>query len=451
MSVRSHFERLSSSATVDDAVPASDAASEPSAPAFTEDAAETQTKTCKTMQAPPQSSGNATMDSMRACSQRTTGLAQHLLSPSSSSNTGTRDSAITDDNSKACEKEKGTEILRAKEEEKKNTEGRALKFSALQTKIQEVEKRAVETNKDRTPRKTSAEKNAPSTKTAVKNQGSEAASQESNSNTESEKSSSNEESDGASDCLSNMSEDFSMFEIAAAQDMPWITIEDRDAQIAGVIRDQLREHPLCPPCLQDPTSSWRDMQSGIQVPQLHCAFKGCLFTSPLRNDEDPLAQHVYEKHLSYGEGLTFQGSAPCWREIAASVEIKEAEVDETEKERVNVRDKTIAKQRRLLWYLRKRGGFDIASRFWNSKTQTHEYKNASLVERTLLDYYVEALRMREREKMPEVGYCMDRRTLQHLTHYCNDDHVHSLVCFVCAQIFTDCSGSRKNTKDANFE
>ena len=104
-----------------------------------------------------------------------------------------------------------------------------------------------------------------------------------------------------------------------------------------------------------------------------------------------------------------------------------------------------------LWYLRKRGGFGIKAHYWNRETQAKQFCSASLVERTLLDYYVEALRMQEREKMPEVGYCMDRRSLQHLVHYYNDDHVHSLVCFVCAQIFTDCSGSRENAKNADFE
>ena len=102
------------------------------------------------------------------------------------------------------------------------------------------------------------------------------------------------------------------------------------------------------------------------------------------------------------------------------------------KDYVNANDAMEANQRRLLWYIQKRGGYLVEGRYWNNKTKETETAKASVVPRTLLDYYVEALRMQEQEKMPEVGYCMDRRTGQHLLHYCNDTHVHSLICFVCA-------------------
>ena len=91
------------------------------------------------------------------------------------------------------------------------------------------------------------------------------------------------------------------------------------------------------------------------------------------------------------------------------------------------------------------------TRILYKKFEKMETAKACVVPRTLLDYYVEALRMQEQEKMPEVGYSMDRRTGQHLLHYCNDTHVHSLICFVCAQIFTDCSGSRETGTDEKYE
>ena len=49
--------------------------------------------------------------------------------------------------------------------------------------------------------------------------------------------------------------------------------------------------------------------------------------------------------------------------------------------------------------------------------------------------------------MREVGLSMDRRCLQHLGHYCQDKRVHSLICMICAQIFTDCTGSRESTAE----
>ena len=61
-------------------------------------------------------------------------------------------------------------------------------------------------------------------------------------------------------------------------------------------------------------------------------------------------------------------------------------------------------------------------------------------DKTLLDYYARAVTLREQRKMPEVGYCMDRRALQHVAWYCDDSNVHSLICFVCAQIYTCCTG-----------
>ena len=57
-----------------------------------------------------------------------------------------------------------------------------------------------------------------------------------------------------------------------------------------------------------------------------------------------------------------------------------------------------------------------------------------------MDYYARAVTLREQRKMPEVGYCMDRRALQHVAWYCDDSNVHSLICFVCAQIYTCCTG-----------
>ncbi len=67
---------------------------------------------------------------------------------------------------------------------------------------------------------------------------------------------------------------------------------------------------------------------------------------------------------------------------------------------------------------------------WVGKKGVWEQSNADLTKRTMLDYCVRALALREEQKMPEVGYALDRRTLETLGHYSNDGNVHSLICFV---------------------
>ena len=43
--------------------------------------------------------------------------------------------------------------------------------------------------------------------------------------------------------------------------------------------------------------------------------------------------------------------------------------------------------------------------------------------------------------MPEVGLALDRRTLVTFAEYGAETQVHSLICVICAQIWTDTSGS----------
>jgi hypothetical protein len=54
---------------------------------------------------------------------------------------------------------------------------------------------------------------------------------------------------------------------------------------------------------------------------------------------------------------------------------------------------------------------------------------------------VRALKLKEERKMPEVGYSFDRRTFSIFVSYGGEEQVHSLVCFICAQIYTDTTGS----------
>ena len=59
----------------------------------------------------------------------------------------------------------------------------------------------------------------------------------------------------------------------------------------------------------------------------------------------------------------------------------------------------------------------------------------------MLDYDTRAVQLREEQHMGVVGNAIDRRALRQLSLRFDDDHLHSLICFVCGQIYTDVSGS----------
>ena len=89
--------------------------------------------------------------------------------------------------------------------------------------------------------------------------------------------------------------------------------------------------------------------------------------------------------------------------------------------------------------LRQRGG-RCRSLHWCAESLRWSKSTDWQVKRTLLDYYCRAVRFQEEKKMPEVGYSMDRRSLRHVSTHCADGRVHSLICFMCAQVFTCCTG-----------
>ena len=51
-----------------------------------------------------------------------------------------------------------------------------------------------------------------------------------------------------------------------------------------------------------------------------------------------------------------------------------------------------------------------------------------------MDFYVAAIEMKEREHMPAVGPSMDRRQFCYVQQFASSARVHSLICFICAQI-----------------
>ena len=73
------------------------------------------------------------------------------------------------------------------------------------------------------------------------------------------------------------------------------TDEDKDLHIIESIVPHLRDYPLLPPDIQDPTKSFVDMQSCKQMPALHCGFKGCLWS----HRSDVIKWHFDMEELVY--------------------------------------------------------------------------------------------------------------------------------------------------------
>ena len=58
----------------------------------------------------------------------------------------------------------------------------------------------------------------------------------------------------------------------------WTTLEDRAGSSIVLLANELRDHPLLPPCLSNPVNSFLDVDLCIAFPLSHCAFKACPWT-----------------------------------------------------------------------------------------------------------------------------------------------------------------------------
>ena len=121
-----------------------------------------------------------------------------------------------------------------------------------------------------------------------------------------------EEDDGVDD-FSDISDDSDLFHVEAKDVGAPRTDEDKDDAIVDSIVPHLRDRPLLPPdgeyLKEDKvfgdTATDRgrlEMQSGCDLPKLHCGFKGCRwtcngpFTSGHMERERRLCVHLWEEH-----------------------------------------------------------------------------------------------------------------------------------------------------------
>ena len=107
-----------------------------------------------------------------------------------------------------------------------------------------------------------------------------------------------EDKEEVHDEMSDISEGCDLFDTAVFANATWRTLEDEDELIASIIMDELRSAPLCPPSLDCKGESWQQgMDSGAAIPDMHCAFKGCLWAGSLDDASRTLEQHVLSEHL----------------------------------------------------------------------------------------------------------------------------------------------------------
>ena len=186
-----------------------------------------------------------------------------------------------------------------------------------------------------------------------------------------------EVSEGREDALSDVSSDCDLFDAQCYPGATWQTEQDEELECIEAIACHLRSHPLCPPHPEDPWQSWTDVDTGMKLPDMHCAFAGCSWTGTLCNSGDMLQAHICNSPPECP-------GAFVWPRVL--------------------------------------------------KGQQH---NRSM----RMDYYVAAIEEKERQKMPDVGTSIDRRSFAFLQHYTGSHAIHSLICFICAQIKTDVQGS----------
>ncbi len=104
------------------------------------------------------------------------------------------------------------------------------------------------------------------------------------------------------DEFSDVSNDSDVFHIAASHAPEPRTDEEMDLCLAESIVEHLRDFPLLPVDAGDAGGkTFLDLQSGMRLPQLHCAINNCTFTSDAHprghwSMEKVLRKHLLQKH-----------------------------------------------------------------------------------------------------------------------------------------------------------
>ena len=211
------------------------------------------------------------------------------------------------------------------------------------------------------------------------------------------------QSEVLSDVLSDISDDDDMFNVSVDPHKTYVTDEDVKLERIDILAGLLRSHPLLPADPRNPTEPYLDVASGVRLPLLHCAFHGCTWTEDLTSKhEDPLLNHW---------GLEWRLFTHL---MAAHSEAFQAEIEAC----------GIVYPERLS---RLPGECDRPPGLRMEDTQAYLFLQ-------VISNYTQAVCVREREGVPKIGVCIDRRTLRPLNSMLHD--AKALICFGCAQVFS---------------
>ena len=98
--------------------------------------------------------------------------------------------------------------------------------------------------------------------------------------------------EGREDVFSDISSDSDLFEVHCLEGAEWKTEQDEELERIEQVAMHMRAHPLCPPHPSNSYDSWLEIQHGVRLPDLHCAFAGCPWTGALGDPPSSLERHI---------------------------------------------------------------------------------------------------------------------------------------------------------------
>ena len=185
-----------------------------------------------------------------------------------------------------------------------------------------------------------------------------------------------------------------------------LTREDATLARIDALKDLLNEHPLVPRDPRNPSEPFLDMASGVRLPDVHCAFRGCRWCKDI-NCAKPSMGPFWQWQVE-------------WR-LFKHLMKKHADAFEPELQACNMS----ARPKQVPTNLKDFEPFQYHTA--QSKWQCDLFLQVYSV-------YMAAVCERERESMPVIGIAKDRQVLRGLNAVLPE--VKSMMCFGCAQIRT---------------
>jgi hypothetical protein len=191
--------------------------------------------------------------------------------------------------------------------------------------------------------------------------------------------------DEGGDAFSDISDNSDIFHVECVTSEAPRTPEDADLARIRRLAAHMRKYPLLPPDPDSPEESFMDVDSGMELPSLHCAFRACLWTATVPDDDHWGMERRLEEHIRSEHGDQQMS------EVLAHIK------QLREKERVQTPEDPLLRA---------------------------------------VAYYTAAICEREREHVPLLGPSIDRRSLSLVCKLARSENLQALICFGCAQLHT---------------